>query len=317
VGSSKKSESAFLSNTWLELNFGSNMNVAILGSGQIGTDLLIKLSKLAEFKVVLVAGRRADSAGLKVATELNIPTSTAGIDGVLTLTELDVLIDCTSAADHINHWKLLKDLNLHVLDMTPAKIGDVYIPNVLPIKEKNEQAYLNLNLVTCGGQSSSPLVFAISKILAIKRVEIASNIASLSAGPATRANIDEYIDTTEKVLATVSGASETKAILVLNPAVPPITMQTTIYIDYELAKDFDSQAITDEINTTIRDMQNYVPGVRLLMRPVITPERITITLQVKGNGDYLPSYSGNLDIINAAAIHALYDLWRRDAEVNG
>ena len=292
------------------------MNVAILGSGQIGTDLLIKLSKLPEFNVALVAGRRADSAGLKVATKMNIPTSTLGIEGILALTELNVLIDCTSAADHINHWELLKDLNLHVLDMTPAKIGDVYIPNILPIKEKSEQAYLNLNLVTCGGQSSSPLVFALSRILAIKRVEIASNIASLSAGPATRANIDEYIDTTEKVLAVVSGAAETKAILVLNPAAPPITMQTTIYLDFEPTKDFEAQAITDEINTAIRMMQGYVPGVRLLMRPVITFERVTITLQVKGNGDYLPSYSGNLDIINAAAIHALYDLYRRDAEVN-
>jgi acetaldehyde dehydrogenase len=247
---------------------------------------------------------------------MNIPTSTLGIEGILALTELNVLIDCTSAADHINHWELLKDLNLHVLDMTPAKIGDVYIPNVLPIKEKSEQAYLNLNLVTCGGQSSSPLVFALSRILAIKRVEIASNIASLSAGPATRANIDEYIDTTEKVLAVVSGAAETKAILVLNPAAPPITMQTTIYLDFEPTKDFEAQAITDEINTAIRMMQVYAPGVRLLMRPVITFERVTITLQVKGNGDYLPSYSGNLDIINAAAIHALYDLYRRDAEVN-
>lgn len=316
MGASTKSESTFLSITWLELSLGPNVNVAILGSGQIGTDLLIKLSKLAEFNVVLVAGRRADSAGLKVAAEMGIPTSTSGIDGVLALTKLDVLIDCTSAADHINHWNSVKDLNLHVLDMTPAKIGDVYIPNVLPIKEKSEQAYVNLNLVTCGGQSSSPLVFALSNILRIKRVEIASNIASLSAGPATRANIDEYIDTTEKVLAVVSGAPETKAILVLNPAVPPITMQTTIYIDFESAKDFVAQTIIDEINTSIRGMQGYVPGVRLLMRPVITSERITITLQVKGNGDYLPSYSGNLDIINAAAIHALYDLYRRDVEVN-
>jgi acetaldehyde dehydrogenase (acetylating) len=316
VGASTKSESAFLSITWLKLSLGPSVNVAILGSGQIGTDLLIKLSKLVEFHVVLVAGRRADSTGLKVATEMGIPTSTLGIDGVLALTELDVVIDCTSAADHINHWNSLKDLNLHVLDMTPAKIGDVYIPNVLPIKDKGEQTYVNLNLVTCGGQSSSPLVSALSKILAIKRVEIASNIASLSAGPATRANIDEYIDTTEKVLAVVSGATQTKAILVLNPAIPPITMQTTIYIDFEPVKDFHSQVIIDEINTSIRGMQGYVPGVRLLMRPVITSERITITLQVKGNGDYLPSYSGNLDIINAAAINALYDLYRRDAEVN-
>ncbi len=316
MGASTKSESTFLSITWLKLSLGPSVNVAILGSGQIGTDLLIKLSKLAEFNVVLVAGRRADSAGLKVATEMGIPTSILGIDGVLALTELDVVIDCTSAADHINHWNSLKDLNLHVLDMTPAKIGDVYIPNVLPIKDKGEQAFVNLNLVTCGGQSSSPLVSALSGILAIKRVEIASNIASLSAGPATRANIDEYIDTTEKVLAVVSGATQTKAILVLNPAVPPITMQTTIYIDFEPVNDFDAQVIIDEINTSIRGMQGYVPGVRLLMRPVITSERITITLQVKGNGDYLPSYSGNLDIINAAAINALYDLYRRDAEVN-
>ena len=292
------------------------MNVAILGSGQIGTDLLIKLSKLSEFKVILVSGRRDNSPGLRIAKEMKIPTSTSGLDGVITLTNLDVLIDCTSAADHIMHWKILKDLKLHVLDMTPAKIGDVYIPNVLQIKSKNEQQFLNLNLVTCGGQSSSPLVYALSKILKISRVEIASNIASLSAGPATRANIDEYIDTTEKVLSVVSGAKVTKAILVLNPAIPPITMQTTIYIDYEMDQLVGETLILSQINLAIREMQTYVPGVRLLMRPVITNGRVTVTLQVKGNGDYLPSYSGNLDIINAAAIQALYELYRRDAEVS-
>lgn len=293
------------------------MNVAILGSGQIGTDLLIKLSKLTEFDVVLVSGRREDSPGLKIAREMKIPTSTSGIDGILNLIGLDVLIDCTAAADHILHWEALKNLKIHVLDMTPAKIGDVYIPNVLRTKSKVEQPYLNLNLVTCGGQSSAPLVYELSKVLMILRVEIASNIASLSAGPATRANIDEYIDTTEKVLTAVSGAKEAKAILVLNPAVPPITMQTTIYIDFETDPEIDKALVIDRINQVVRQMQTYVPGVRLLMRPVITTNRVTITLQVKGNGDYLPSYSGNLDIINAAAIQALFELYRRDSEVSG
>jgi acetaldehyde dehydrogenase len=292
------------------------MNVALLGTGQIGTDLLIKLSKLSEFKVILVSGRREDSPGLKIAREMNIPTSTSGIDGILGLNGLDVLIDCTSAADHILHWEALKKLEIHVLDMTPAKIGDVYIPNVIRTKSKVEQNYLNLNLVTCGGQSSAPLVFALAKILNITRVEIASNIASLSAGPATRANIDEYIDTTEKVLAVVSGAKETKAILVLNPAVPPITMQTTIYVDFESDTDIENNVILDRINLVVRQMQTYVPGVRLLMRPVIAANRVTVTLQVKGNGDYLPSYSGNLDIINAAAIQALFELHQRDLEVS-
>lgn len=293
------------------------MNVAILGSGQIGTDLLIKLSKLTEFEVILVSGRREDSPGLKIAREMKIPTSTSGIDGILNLTGLDVLIDCTAAADHILHWETLKNLKIHVLDMTPAKIGDVYIPNVLRTKSKVDQPYLNLNLVTCGGQSSAPLVYELSKIFKILRVEIASNIASLSAGPATRANIDEYIDTTEKVLTAVSGAKEAKAILVLNPAVPPITMQTTIYIDFESDPENDKALVIDRINQVVRQMQTYVPGVRLLMRPVITTDRVTITLQVKGNGDYLPSYSGNLDIINAAAIQALFELYRRDSEVGG
>jgi acetaldehyde dehydrogenase len=159
-------------------------------------------------------------------------------------------------------------------------------------------------------------VSALSKILNITRVEIASNIASLSAGPATRANIDEYIDTTEKVLAAVSGAKETKAILVLNPAVPPITMQTTVYLDFESDTDIQNNVIQDQINLVVRQMQTYVPGVRLLMRPVIAANRVTITLQVKGNGDYLPSYSGNLDIINAAAIQALFELHQRELEVS-
>ena len=292
------------------------MNVAILGSGQIGTDLLIKLSKLSEFRVALVSGRREDSPGLKIAKEMKIPTSTLGLDGVLALSELDVLIDCTSAIDHRIHWEILKELKIHVLDMTPAKIGDVYIPNVLGVKSVSEKRYLNLNLVTCGGQSSAPLVYSLSKILKILRVEIASNIASLSAGPATRANIDEYIDTTEKVLSTVSGAKDAKAILVLNPAVPPITMQTTIYIDFESNAEFDIKLITNQINSVIRQMQAYVPGVRLLMRPVIDSHRVTVTLQVKGGGDYLPSYSGNLDIINAAAIQALFAIYSRDSKAD-
>jgi acetaldehyde dehydrogenase len=290
------------------------MNAAILGSGQIGTDLLIKLAKLSEFKVILVSGRREDSPGLKIAKELNIPTSASGIDGVLALNGLDVLIDCTSAEDHRIHWEILKKLKIHVLDMTPAKIGDVYIPNVLGTKSKSEQRYLNLNLVTCGGQSSAPLVHGLSKILTILRVEIASTIASLSAGPATRANIDEYIETTEKVLLAVSGATEAKAILILNPAIPPITMQTTIYIDFESTAKFDSTLIIDQINLIIRQMQTYIPGVRLLMRPVIGSNRVMITLQVKGSGDYLPSYAGNLDIINAAAIQALFTLYSRDSK---
>jgi acetaldehyde dehydrogenase len=292
------------------------MNVSILGSGQIGTDLLIKLSKLSEFKVSLISGRRDDSPGLKIASKLNIPTSTEGIEGILRLNNLDVVIDCTSAADHLLHWEKIRHLNLHVLDLTPAKIGDVYIPDVLPTKSRLEKRYLNINLVTCGGQSASPIVHALGKILKISRVEIASNIASLSAGPATRANIDEYISTTENVLSIVSGASETKAILILNPAVPPITMQTTIYVDFESEIELDDDQILSNINQTIRGMQNYVPGVRLLMRPVITPNRVTITLQVRGNGDYLPSYSGNLDIINAAAIQALFELYKRDTEVS-
>ena len=175
---------------------------------------------------------------------------------------------------------------------------------------------MNLNLVTCGGQSAAPIVHALSKILKISRVEIASNIASLSAGPATRANIDEYINTTESVLGIVSGALDTKAILILNPAVPPITMQTTIYIDFEEKNELDEALILSYINQATRGMQGYVPGVRLLMRPVITPNRVTITLQVRGNGDYLPSYSGNLDIINAAAIQALFELHIRDTEMS-
>ena len=292
------------------------MNIAILGSGQIGTDLMIKLSKLSEFKVTLLSGRREDSPGIIIAKELKIPTSTFGIDGVLALSGLDVLIDCTSAVDHRIHWEILKKLKVHVLDMTPAKIGDVYIPNVVGIKSKSEQRYLNLNLVTCGGQSSAPLVHSLSKILKILRVEITSNIASLSAGPATRANIDEYIETTEKVLSTVSGATDTKVILVLNPAIPPITMQTTIYIDFEPNAELDSKLIINQINLVIRQMQTYVPGVRLLMYPVVGSNRVTITLQVKGSGNYLPSYSGNLDIINAAAIKALFVLYLRDSKVD-
>lgn len=284
------------------------MKIAILGSGQIGTDLMVKISKLSEFEISLVAGRRADSPGLQLAKSMNIPISTDGIESILALADLDVVIDCTTATDHIDHWNLLSKCNLHVIDMTPAKIGKIYVPNVLELNYSSVNQYFNLNMVTCGGQSASPIVAAISKICRPVRVEIASNIASLSAGPATRANIDEYIFTTEKVLSLVSGCEITKAILVLNPATPPITMQTTIFVDFGVDPRNHINDLTSAINAALRDMQNYVPGTRLLSHPVFTESRLSVTLQVKGNGDYLPPYSGNLDIINAAAIQALQSL---------
>lgn len=277
----------------------SKVKVAVLGSGNIGTDLMMKLSRSEVLELTTVIGIDENSDGLRRAREMGYEAISTGIDGFLKRPELaEIIFDATSAYAHIHHAKLLKEVGKKVLDLTPAAIGPAVIPAV------NINANLeaeNVNMVTCGGQATIPMVHAIDRVQPVKYAEIVATISSKSAGPGTRANIDEFTTTTARAIETIGGAETGKAIIILNPAEPPIMMRDTIHCL------LDSK-VTDEsaIITSIRDMekvvQSYVPGYRLKQEPLIEEDKVTVFLEVEGAGDYLPAYSGNLDIMTAAAV---------------
>ncbi len=274
--------------------------IAILGTGNIGTDLLIKAMRSDALECRLFVGRNLRSDGMQKASQLGVPISDRGIDAIAQQAEnIDIVFDATSAAAHLEHWPMLHRLGKTVIDMTPAKIGELCVPaiNTEQIIKSRTQ---NINMITCGGQSSVPIANAIAAVQDdIEYIEVASSIASRSAGPATRANLDEYIETTEQALKKFSDARRTKAILILNPARPPIDMQTTIYAKIGNP---DLPAIRASINEMIERIKQYVPGYQLIVPPTIEGDKIMTTVKVLGNGDYLPRYAGNLDIINCAAI---------------
>lgn len=276
------------------------LKIAIIGSGNIGTDLMIKVMRSRHLVCTLFAGRNFNSAGMRHASQLGVPISDRGIEAIIAAPSLcDVVFDATSAHAHIGHWAALDKLGKTVIDMTPAKLGEFCIPAI------NAQACLdsgsrNINMITCGGQSSIPIASAIGQVHPdMEYVEVASSIASRSAGPATRANLDEYIETTEEALQRFSGARRAKAILILNPANPPIDMQTTIYA--KIANP-DLAAIQVSVAAMVAKLKTYVPGYQLIVPPTVEGDRVVTTIKVLGAGDYLPQYAGNLDIINCAAI---------------
>ncbi|NRR32675.1 acetaldehyde dehydrogenase (acetylating) [Oxalobacteraceae bacterium] len=278
----------------------NKIRIAIIGSGNIGTDLMVKVMRSQHLICTLFAGRNFNSAGMKRASQLGVPISDRGIEAIIADPSIcDVVFDATSAQAHVGHWAVLEKLGKTVIDMTPAKLGEFCIPAI------NAQACLdtgtrNINMITCGGQSSIPIANAISQVHAnIEYIEVASSIASRSAGPATRANLDEYIETTEDALQRFSGAQRTKAILILNPANPPIDMQTTIYA--KIANP-DLPAIQAAVGAMVEQLKTYVPGYQLIVPPTIEGGKVVTTIKVLGAGDYLPQYAGNLDIINCAAI---------------
>lgn len=271
------------------------MRVAILGTGNIGTDLLYKVFKSKHLKCTLFAGRSKNSEGIKRAKALGIPVSYKGIEDINN-SICDLVFDCTSAQAHIEHTKKLKELNLRCIDLTPAKSGIFVVPSI----NKNSLQGIDFNLVTCGGQTTIPIAYAISKVHSnIDYIEVASSIASLSAGPATRNNLDEYVETTQDALKKFTNAKKTKAILILNPATPPIDMVTSIYAKIESP---NLTEITKSVLNMVNDLQKYVPGYEVIVPPFIMNDKVVMTVKVTGAGDFLPKYAGNLDIINCAAI---------------
>lgn len=274
------------------------LRVAILGSGNIGSDLLSKVMSSDLLECTLFIGRNLTSKGMVRATSLGIPVSDKSIDALVADPDVcDLVFDATSALSHARHAAILEAMGRTVIDLTPSNLGRMCIPAVNLAECLLEQ---NVNMVTCGGQGSIPLAKVISEVCGgVRYVETISQIASRSAGPATRVNIDEYIGTTERGIREFTGCQRTKAILNLNPANPPVNMQVTVLA---LVDEPNLDRLLPAIDAMVLRIQEYVPGYRLIVPPMLENGRLAMMVGVRGRGDYLPAYAGNLDIINCAAI---------------
>lgn len=279
--------------------------VAILGSGNIGSDLMYKLLKQpGHMQLALLAGIEPQSEGLARARSLGIEASTEGIAVVLARPEIKLVFDATSARAHVRHARALREAGRIAVDLTPAARGPYVVP---PVNLSDLADQGNVNMVTCGGQATVPMLYAVSRVAPVEYAEMVSTVASLSAGPGTRQNIDEFTATTALSLEKLGGAHRGKAIIILNPADPPILMRNTLYV--LPAGAFDEAEVRASLARMEAEVQQYVPGYHLKNAPVFdqveTPwgrrPLITILLEVEGAGDYLPKYAGNLDIMTSAA----------------
>jgi acetaldehyde/propanal dehydrogenase len=274
---------------------------ALIGSGNIGTDLLYKLLRSDVIEPVWMVGIDADSDGLKRAKDLGLKTTHGGVDGLIPHIledNIQIAFDATSAYVHAENSRKLVEKGVKVIDLTPAAIGPFCVPPV-NLEEHLSQGKDNVNMVTCGGQATIPMVYAVSRIQEVSYGEIIATISSKSAGPGTRKNIDEFTVTTSGAIEKVGGADKGKAIIILNPAEPPMMMRDTVHC---LTKNEpDQEKITQSVLAMEKAVQAYVPGYRIKEGPVFDGNRVSIFLEVKGMGDYLPEYAGNLDIMTAAS----------------
>jgi acetaldehyde dehydrogenase len=283
---------------------------AIVGSGNIGTDLLSKLLRSDVLDPVAVVGIDPASDGLARARSLGVEATAEGIDWLLAhADEIDLVFEATSAWVHRRHAPRYREAGLQVVDLTPAKLGPFVVPPVNLAGLVGEVD--NVNLITCGGQATTPIVHAVARVCEVPYAEIVSTVASRSAGPGTRQNIDEFTKTTSAALAEVGGAATAKAIMVLNPAEPPILMRNTVFC--ALPEGYDESTVGDSILAMVDEVARYVPGYRLTSDPVfetevyatpggVVPARVVALLEVEGAGDYFPPYAGNLDIMTASAV---------------
>ncbi|GAW91026.1 acetaldehyde dehydrogenase (acetylating) [Calderihabitans maritimus] len=271
------------------------IKVAIIGPGNIGSDLMYKIRRSPYLQLEMVAGI-VESEGIKRARSFGVKTTIEGIGPILEDEDIKIVFDATGAKPHLQHAPLLKEAGKIAIDLTPAAVGPYVVPPV-NLHEVAEEP--NLNLVTCGGQATVPIVHAINRVAGARYAEIVAAIASKSAGPGTRQNIDEFTQTTAKALRIVGGAQKSKAIIILNPAEPPIMMTNTVYVEVEKP---DEKAIRESVLAMVKEVQSYVPGYKLRVPPILDGNKVTTIIQVEGAGDFLPKYSGNLDIITAAAV---------------
>lgn len=259
---------------------------------------MVKLMRSEKLELVAMAGIEPASAGLARAREAGIQVYENGLDGILSMSpKPKIVFDATSAHSHLEHAPRLREANIIAIDLTPAAVGEYVVP-VVNIDERRGAS--NLNLVTCGGQATIPIVAAVNRVAPVEYAEIVATIASASAGPGTRQNIDEFTQTTARGLERLGGARRGKAIIVLNPADPPIMMRDTIYVRFEAGSSHEE--IGASIKRMVREIQQYVPGYRLRTEPLFDTDQVTVMLEVEGAGDFLPKYSGNLDIMTAAAV---------------
>ena len=267
----------------------SRTGVAILGSGNIGTDLIYKVRRHPNLELKLVSGIDPESEGLARARELGYLTSTDGINAVLEERDVQIVFDATSARTHREHAPILARANKIAIDLTPAKIG----PSVVPCVNMGKTfTASNVNLISCGAQATVPIVHATSKCTTVTYAEIAATVASKSAGPGTRQNIDEFTRTTAGGLVEIGRAQTSKAIIVMNPAEPPIVMRNTVYAMVD--EDADIAAIRESVDKAVEAVRTYVPGYELTIAPFVDGDHLVVGIEVTGAGDYLPKYSGNL-----------------------
>ncbi len=283
----------------------SKMKAAIIGSGNIGTDLMYKLERSDVLELTTMIGIDPESDGLKRAKERGYQVFSNGIEGLVENPELaDIVFDATSAKTHVRHAKVLKELGKMAIDLTPAARGPFVCPAV---NLDLNLDVMNVNMITCGGQATIPIVHAVNRVANVSYAEIVATISSESAGPGTRANIDEFTITTRRGIEEVGGADQGKAIIILNPAEPPILMRDTVYCE---VKEMNQEAILQSIHDMVATVRQYVPGYRLKQEPMFDDHRVTVFLEVEGAGDYFPNYAGNLDIMTAAATRVAEDFAR-------
>ena len=307
----------------------AKVKVAIIGSGNIGTDLMIKVMRLSDtLEMGAFVGIDPESDGLKRAGRMGVPITAGGIEGLVAMpgfADIAIVFDATSAGAHAKHNAVLQAHGKRVIDLTPAAIGPFTIPPVNGDANLDEP---NVNMVTCGGQATIPIVNAVNRVAKVHYGEIVASIASKSAGPGTRANIDEFTETTSRAIVEVGGATRGKAIIVLNPAEPPLIMRDTVYC---LVEDGDTAAIEASVEAMVAEVQKYVPGYRMKQkvqfehigsnRPLRIPEmdgeftglKVSVFLEVEGAAHYLPAYAGNLDIMTSAALKTAEKIAQRMA----
>ncbi|TYK44621.1 acetaldehyde dehydrogenase (acetylating) [Actinomadura decatromicini] len=293
------------------------LTAAIVGPGNIGTDLLVKLTRSELIEVHSMVGVVPESDGLERARKMGVPASAEGVDWLLAQpTKPDLVFEATSAKAHLANAPRYAEAGITAIDLTPAATGPLVCP---PVNLDTLSDAPNLNMITCGGQATIPIVHAVSSVVPVPYAEIVASIASRSAGPGTRANIDEFTQTTARAIERVGGAGRGKAIIILNPVTPPMIMRDTVFC--AIPEDTDTKAVAASIEKMVAEVQTYVPGYSLRAEPQFDEPRdiwngmarVAVFLEVRGNGDHLPPWAGNLDIMTAAAARVGEQLARRKA----